>query len=93
MITVNGLTKHFNGVTALDGIDFDIPQGQTFGLLGPNGAGKTTAISILCGLVAADRGTVSLAGQTDPTRPEVRQVLGLAPQSFSPSYMDSPAKR
>jgi ABC-2 type transport system ATP-binding protein len=83
MITVNGLTKQFGEVTALDGIDFEIPQGQTFGLLGPNGAGKTTAISILCGLVAADSGSVSLAGQTDPTRPEVRQVLGLAPQSLA----------
>jgi ABC-2 type transport system ATP-binding protein len=83
MITVSGLTKHYQEVTALNGIDFEIPQGQTFGLLGPNGAGKTTAISILCGLVAPDRGTVSLAGQTDPTRPEVRQVLGLAPQSVA----------
>jgi ABC-2 type transport system ATP-binding protein len=83
MITVNGLTKHFHEVTALNGIDFEIAQGQTFGLLGPNGAGKTTAIGILCGLVAADSGTISLAGQTDPTRPEVRQVLGLAPQTLA----------
>ena len=83
MITVNGLTKHYHEVTALNGIDFEIPQGQTFGLLGPNGAGKTTAINILCGLVAADSGTVCLAGQTDPTRPEVRQILGLAPQSLA----------
>ncbi len=83
MISVNGLTKYFHEVTALNGIDFEIPQGQTFGLLGPNGAGKTTAISILCGLLTPDRGTVSLAGQTDPTRPEVRQVLGLAPQSLA----------
>ena len=83
MIAVKGLTKHFHEVTALDGIDFEIPRGQTFGLLGPNGADKTTAINILCGLMAADRGTVFLAGQTDPTRPEVRQVLGLAPQSLA----------
>ena len=83
MITVNGLTKHYHEVTALNGIDFEIPQGQTFGLLGPNGAGKTTAINILCGLVTVDSGTVCLAGQTDPTRPEVRRVLGLAPQGLA----------
>ena len=83
MITVTGLTKHYRDVKALNGIDFEIPQGQIFGLLGPNGAGKTTAISILCGLVNADSGTVELAGHADPTRPSVRRVLGLAPQNLA----------
>lgn len=83
MITVSELTKSYREVKALNGIDIEIPRGQTFGLLGPNGAGKTTAISILCGLITANSGTVTLAGQTDPTRPEVRRVLGLAPQNLA----------
>lgn len=83
MIAINGLTKRYRNTEALNEISFEIPQGETFGLLGPNGAGKTTAISILCGLIPADSGTVSLAGQSDPGRPEVRKVLGLTPQSLA----------
>ena len=46
-IMVEGLTKHYGDVVALDGIDFEVPAGTVFGLLGPNGAGKTTAVRIL----------------------------------------------
>ncbi|MBN2162015.1 MAG: ABC transporter ATP-binding protein [Pontiellaceae bacterium] len=92
MIKVDGLAKRYKDVPALNGISFEVSRGQTFGLLGPNGAGKTTAISILCGLVRADGGTVALAGQTDPTRPEVRRVLGLAPQSLA-IYEDLSAQK
>ena len=83
MIEVNNLSKRFGDVQALRGISFEIQPGQTFGLLGPNGAGKTTAIEIMCGLLAADGGTVSLDGQQDPMCPGVRRVLGLSPQSLA----------
>jgi ABC-2 type transport system ATP-binding protein len=83
MIAVNHLCKRFNGIVAVNDVGFDVAQGQTFGLLGPNGAGKTTTISILCGLLRPDEGTVSLAGQTDPTLPGVRASLGVVPQSLA----------
>jgi ABC-2 type transport system ATP-binding protein len=51
-------------VAALDGLDLAVEQGQVVGLLGPNGAGKTTALRILVGLVAADAGSVTIAGET-----------------------------
>lgn len=83
MIEVASLCKRFNGIVAVDEVSFEVPQGTTFGLLGPNGAGKTTTINILCGLLRPDKGTVSLAGQTDPTRPAVRASLGVVPQSLA----------
>jgi len=83
MIEVANLCKRFNGTVAVDDVSFEVPQGTTFGLLGPNGAGKTTTINILCGLLRPDNGTVSLAGQTDPTRPSVRASLGVVPQSLA----------
>jgi len=83
MIEVANLCKRFDGTVAVDDVSFEVPQGQTFGLLGPNGAGKSTTIHILCGLLRPDQGTVSLAGQTDPTRPSVRALLGVVPQSLA----------
>ncbi len=62
IISVRGLGKSFGKVTALDGVDFDVPQGRIFGFLGPNGAGKTTTINILTGLMRPERGSVSIAG-------------------------------
>jgi ABC-2 type transport system ATP-binding protein len=49
-IRIEGLTKRYNGLLALDRITFQVKQGSVFGLLGPNGAGKTTTIRILTGL-------------------------------------------
>jgi len=61
-IAVTGLTKNFDQVRALDGIDFTVRQGEIFGFLGPNGAGKTTAINIITGLARADQGSVAVLG-------------------------------
>ena len=55
-IRVEGLVKRFGEVVALDGIDFEVPQGTVFGLLGPNGAGKTTAVRILTTILQPDGG-------------------------------------
>lgn len=83
MITASALSKQFGSIKAVDNISFDIPRGQTFGLLGPNGAGKSTTINMIVGLLKPDGGTVSVNGQDDPTKPEVRLQLGNAPQSLS----------
>ena len=74
---------------ALDGVSFDIEQGEFFGLLGPNGAGKTTLISILAGLTKATSGTVSVLGVNVNTQAaEARKKLGVVPQElvFDPFF-------
>ncbi len=62
VIRVRGLTKTYDDVRAVDGIDFDVAKGEIFGLLGPNGAGKTTTVEILEGLRKPDGGDVSILG-------------------------------
>lgn len=61
-ITVENLTKKFDGVTAVDSINFEVNKGEIFGLLGPNGAGKTTAIKILVTLMKPTSGKARVAG-------------------------------
>ena len=65
IIEVAGLTKSFNGVTAVAGIDFTVSAGETVALLGANGAGKTTTLSMLLGLVLPSAGSVRVLGE-DP---------------------------
>ena len=62
-IEATGLRKRYGSVAALDGLDLAVEEGHVVGLLGPNGAGKTTALRILVGLVRADAGTVTIAGE------------------------------
>ena len=80
-IRVDGLTKRFDDVTALDGIDLEIPARTVFGLLGPNGAGKTTTIRILSTILEPDAGRAEVLGR-DVVREakEVRTQIGLAGQ-------------
>ncbi|MDE2080678.1 MAG: ABC transporter ATP-binding protein [Burkholderiales bacterium] len=75
--------------TALDGVSFEIAQGEFFGLLGPNGAGKTTLISILAGLARASRGRVSVMGHdVRADYAAARRALGIVPQElvFDPFF-------
>jgi ABC-2 type transport system ATP-binding protein len=61
-IEIQGLTKNFGSVRALDGLDLTVHDGEVHGFLGPNGAGKSTTIRVLLGLVKADGGSVRLLG-------------------------------
>jgi ABC-2 type transport system ATP-binding protein len=80
-ILVEGLTKRFGAVVALDGIDFQVPTGTVFGLLGPNGAGKTTAIRILTTILPPDSGRAEVLGHDVVGDPDgVRYLIGLAGQ-------------
>ena len=83
-INIEGLTKQYNGLTALDNIDLDVREGEFFGLLGPNGAGKTTTINILSGLCTKTAGDVKLFGHdlTQEYR-QCRRNVGLVPQEFN----------
>ena len=80
MLSAVGLRKSFGHIQAVDGVDLQLKPGESFGLLGPNGAGKTTTIHMLVGAIRPDSGTISIEGVSDPTRPEVRRFVGLAPQ-------------
>ena len=81
MIEVEGVSKSFGPVIALEGVDLAVPAGSVQGLLGPNGAGKTTLIRILATLVAPDRGRARIAGVDLADDPHtVRTVIGLAGQ-------------
>lgn len=80
-ITVDGLGKSFDDVTALKNISFQVPQGSVLGLLGPNGAGKTTTVRILTTILRADRGRASVLGIDVSENPQaVRERIGLAGQ-------------
>jgi ABC-2 type transport system ATP-binding protein len=83
MIRVTGLRKSFGTLVAVADVSFEVPKGETFGLLGPNGAGKTTTIHMLSGALRPDAGEIVLNGAADPTRPKVRQQLGVAPQALA----------
>jgi ABC-2 type transport system ATP-binding protein len=83
MIRASDLHKRYGTTVAVDGVSFEIGAGETFGLLGPNGAGKTTTIHLLAGALQPDAGTVTINGAPDPTRPEVRRQLGVAPQALA----------
>jgi ABC-2 type transport system ATP-binding protein len=83
-IRVRDLSRRFGDFTAVDGVTFDVRQGEIFGFLGPNGAGKTTTIKMLTGLLAPSAGSAQVAGFDVATRSrEVRSVIGYMSQRFS----------
>jgi ABC-2 type transport system ATP-binding protein len=80
---VVGVSKRFGRVTALDGLDLEVGEGESLGLLGPNGAGKSTLISLLAGIARPSAGTVDVAQEGSPTRSAVRRHIGFAPQALA----------
>src|SRR3954468_690951 len=70
---------------ALDGVSFDVPQGEVFGLLGPNGAGKTTTLKLLMDLLRPTSGRAEIFGRT-VRDPDARQRVGFVPEQ--PYYYD-----
>jgi ABC-2 type transport system ATP-binding protein len=82
VIKVKDFRKTYGDFVAVDGISFDVRQGEIFGLLGPNGAGKTSTLESLEGLRAPDGGTLRVAG-IDPTREprKLRNLIGVQLQS------------
>jgi ABC-type branched-subunit amino acid transport system ATPase component len=63
LLRMQGLTKHFGGVAAVEDLSFPVESGEIFGLIGPNGSGKTTALNMLSGFLEPDRGEVWLADE------------------------------
>jgi ABC-2 type transport system ATP-binding protein len=80
-ITVDGLRKRYDDVQALDGVSFQVREGEVFGLLGPNGAGKSTTVRVLVTLTRADGGVASILGHDVRTeQSSVRKLIGYVPQ-------------
>jgi ABC-2 type transport system ATP-binding protein len=84
MITVENLTKKFGEVTAVEGLTFQVEDGEVFGFLGPNGAGKTTTIRMLCCLISKTSGEAKIADYqigkaTDSL--QIRKMIGLVPDN------------
>jgi ABC-2 type transport system ATP-binding protein len=80
MIRLEGLTKRFGRITAVDGLDLHVRRGEVFGFLGPNGAGKTTTFKMVVGLMKPTAGTITIDGHdalADPIR--AKTVTGYIP--------------
>jgi len=91
IIEIRGLEKTYaSGFQALKGVDLDIRRGEILALLGPNGAGKTTLISIVCGIVRATSGSVTVDGH-DIRRDwrAARSLIGLVPQELTTEAFES----
>ena len=80
-IELRGVDKHFGEITAVDGLDLDVPEGICLGLLGPNGAGKSTTMRMLTGQALADEGSIRVLGYPVPEESkEARAHMGVVPQ-------------
>ncbi len=88
IIEVEGLSKNYGPVKALNGISFSVNKGEIIGLLGPNGAGKTTTMKILSGYLQPTEGQATVAGHNVVQDPiSVQKALGYLPES-APTYAD-----
>jgi ABC-type branched-subunit amino acid transport system ATPase component len=74
VIELRGISKHYSGVVALDGVDLHLAMGEIVGLIGPNGSGKTTLLGIASGVLRPSAGSVAIDG---------RQAAGQAPERFA----------
>lgn len=84
IIVANKLTKKYQEHVAVDGISFEVKQGEIFGILGPNGAGKTTTLEMLEALRPIDSGQATLDGIDVATEPQkIRSLIGVQPQTPS----------
>jgi lipooligosaccharide transport system ATP-binding protein len=80
-IELRGVVKRFGPITAVDGLDLEVPEGICLGLLGPNGAGKSTTMRLLTGQAIADEGELRVLGRELPSESKsARAAMGVVPQ-------------
>lgn len=84
ILSTKDLAKRYGDIKAVDGVSFQIAEGESYGLLGPNGAGKTTTISMICGLVKRDAGEIVIAGKKVTNGSiAVKKEIGYVPQQIA----------
>ncbi|MEE9505789.1 MAG: ABC transporter ATP-binding protein [Thermoplasmata archaeon] len=80
-IKIENLTKRFDDITAVDGLNLEVKDGELFGLLGPNGSGKTTIINVLSGLLKPTSGHVTVGGyDVQKEQDRIKELIGVCPQ-------------
>ncbi|NTV90302.1 MAG: ABC transporter ATP-binding protein [Clostridiales bacterium] len=84
ILKLEGITRKFGDVLAVDNVSLDLEEGEIFGLLGPNGAGKSTVINLVTGLLALDKGGISVTGRDiRKNSMEVKRNIGIVPQDIA----------
>jgi ABC-2 type transport system ATP-binding protein len=83
MLKFADVWKSYGNLTAVAGLFLEVRRGEIFGLLGPNGAGKSTTVHMAVGVLAPDKGTVTVDALGTPSLPDVRVRIGVAPQAIS----------
>jgi len=76
LVSVDGLTKSYGRVLAVDGLSLEVEEGSIMGLIGPNGAGKTTTLKVLLGLLRPDKGRVEVFGENPWDNPKIKYRIG-----------------
>jgi ABC-type Mn2+/Zn2+ transport system ATPase subunit len=84
MLELQGLTRRYGDLVALDDLSFTVREGQLFGFVGPNGAGKTTAMRIILGVLEPDAGEVRWRGRR--MKDEIRKRLGYLPEDNGQTF-------
>jgi ABC-2 type transport system ATP-binding protein len=88
LLALEGLSKRFGAITAVDGIGFSVGRGEVLGFLGPNGAGKSTTMRMIAGYLPPDSGSIAVCGLDVARQPlEVKRRLGYLPEG-APTYGD-----
>ena len=80
VVSINGISRRFGRIQALNNVSFEVPSNSIFGLLGPNGAGKTTLFSIAADFLKADAGTIEVLGIETRYICRLRGRLSILPQ-------------
>jgi ABC-2 type transport system ATP-binding protein len=80
-LSISGLTKSYGDLVAVNDLSIDVHRGEVLGFLGPNGAGKTTTVGVICGLLAAEAGEITVHGHSlSHEYAHCKQLIGLCPQ-------------
>jgi ABC-type branched-subunit amino acid transport system ATPase component len=79
VLELQGISKHFGGVRAVDGVDLTVTRGEILGLIGPNGSGKSSIVNLICGLFPLTAGRIAFNGtDISDLPPHTRVTIGIA---------------